>query len=777
MIFKCKMCGGTIEFEHGATVGVCDSCGTKQTLPKLTDDKKTNIYERAGHYRRTNEFDKAMALYEQLVSEDSTDAEAHWSIVLCRYGIEYVEDPNVHKRVPTVNRVQYKSILEDNDYIETLRYADAAQKEIIISEAKEIDRIQKGILDVSRKEEPFDIFICYKESDNYGRRTQDSVIAYDIYKELIREGYRVFFARITLEDKLGTAYEPYIFAALNSARIMLAIGTSKENFNAVWVKNEWSRYLALMREDSKRVLIPVYRDMNPYDMPEEFAYLQSQDYSKIGAIQDLVRGINKLLGRDEVRNIMPVTNNVIPNSDIKVLIERCMLFLEDAEWSKADQYAEQVLNTNPKCAEAYLCKLMVDIKCRRVDDIKDYASEFTNNANFQKVIRFGDQALSTKLKQYNEYIIKRNEVQRLEKIYLDASLRRDNAKSELDFFDAAEMFKKVTGYKDADENYDNCIKQAERAKKEAVYTNAKKCIEKDRIAELEKATALLMSISDYEDSLDLANSCKIRINKIREEQEKQTVIKRQRSKKIRRNIVICLISLVVLSSLGFCLTKYLIIPSIKYHKAMQLYENEEYGQALLVYRDLGEFRDSYEKQTDIINNHFTAIIQTCSVGDVVFIGDYEWIVLDKQGDRAFVMAKDAVVTMPYNNVLEATVWSKCSLREWLNDDFYKSFPENVRKRICLTVVANSMNKKLGTEKIADTDDYIYLLDENEYNKYVDEDNKELLYKKDSAVWWLRTTYNYKSSAVVVGVNGQISEARVKERGIAVRPVMWIDGKQ
>ncbi len=28
-IFKCKMCGGTIEFTEGATVGVCDSCGTK----------------------------------------------------------------------------------------------------------------------------------------------------------------------------------------------------------------------------------------------------------------------------------------------------------------------------------------------------------------------------------------------------------------------------------------------------------------------------------------------------------------------------------------------------------------------------------------------------------------------------------------------------------------------------------------------------------------------------------------------------------------------------
>ena len=37
------------------------------------------------------------------------NAEAYWSIVLCRYGIEYVEDPATHKRIPTVNRAQYTS--------------------------------------------------------------------------------------------------------------------------------------------------------------------------------------------------------------------------------------------------------------------------------------------------------------------------------------------------------------------------------------------------------------------------------------------------------------------------------------------------------------------------------------------------------------------------------------------------------------------------------------------------------------------------------------------
>ncbi len=123
-MFKCKMCGGTLEIQQGMTVAECEYCGTKQTLPRLDDDKKTNLYDRANHFRRNGEFDKAMAIYEQILNEDNTDAEAYWSLVLGRYGIEYVEDPVTHRRIPTVNRTQLTSIFADEDYKAALQYAD-----------------------------------------------------------------------------------------------------------------------------------------------------------------------------------------------------------------------------------------------------------------------------------------------------------------------------------------------------------------------------------------------------------------------------------------------------------------------------------------------------------------------------------------------------------------------------------------------------------------------------------------------------------------------------
>lgn len=295
-VFKCKMCGGALNVEGNLTTATCEYCGSQQTLPRLNDDKLERLYDRANHFRRNNEFDKAMGIYEQILEDNNEDAESYWSLVLCRYGIEYVEDPTSHKRIPTVHRVQYTSIFDDDNYKSALQYADISQKILYEQEARAINEIQKGILDISQREEPFDVFICYKETDEQGQRTHDSVYANEIYHELTEEGMKVFFARITLEDKLGVAYEPYIFAALNSAKVMVVIGTRPEFFNAVWVRNEWSRYLSLIKQGEKKVLIPAYRDMDPYDLPQEFSHLQAQDMNKLGFMPDLIRGIKKLVG-------------------------------------------------------------------------------------------------------------------------------------------------------------------------------------------------------------------------------------------------------------------------------------------------------------------------------------------------------------------------------------------------------------------------------------------------------------------------------------------------
>ena len=299
VIIKCKMCGGDLTLTEGSTIAECEYCGTVQTVPTMDDDKKFVQFERAERLRKNCEFDKAAGVYESIVADFRQEAEAYWGLVLCKYGIEYVDDPATGKKVPTCHRSSFESIMEDPNFEQALENADVAARKVYREEAKQIEEIRKGIIEVSSKEDPYDIFICYKETAEDGQRTIDSVLAQDLYDELTDKGYRVFFSRITLEDKLGQEYEPYIFAALNSAKVMLAFGTDYEYFNAVWVKNEWSRYLKLMEKDKTKHLIPCFKGIDAYDMPKEFNKLQAQDLGKIGATQDLLRGIDKLIIKEK----------------------------------------------------------------------------------------------------------------------------------------------------------------------------------------------------------------------------------------------------------------------------------------------------------------------------------------------------------------------------------------------------------------------------------------------------------------------------------------------
>ncbi|MBP3479891.1 MAG: toll/interleukin-1 receptor domain-containing protein, partial [Oscillospiraceae bacterium] len=231
-IIKCKMCGGDLNIMEGASTAECEFCGSIQTIPKVDDEKKLTLFARANRLRAACEFDKAAGIYEAIVADFPEEAEAYWGLVLCKYGIEYVDDPATGKKIPTSHRSSFDSVMDDSNFEQAVENADLMAQRVYREEAKQIEKIRKGILEVSSNEQPYDIFICYKETDLNGDRTVDSVLAQDIYDALTAKDYRVFFSRITLEDKLGQAYEPYIFAALNSARIMLAVGTCYEYYNA-----------------------------------------------------------------------------------------------------------------------------------------------------------------------------------------------------------------------------------------------------------------------------------------------------------------------------------------------------------------------------------------------------------------------------------------------------------------------------------------------------------------------------------------------------------------
>ena len=398
-VINCKMCGSPLPMNPGVTVVECEYCGREQTVPSMDNEKKLTLFARAERLRTACEFDKAAGVFETIVADFPEEAEAYWGLVLCKYGIEYVDDPATSDKIPTCHRSSFDSVFDDPDYEQAYDNADVSSRKVYRAEGKRIEDVRRGIISVSANEDPYDIFICYKETAENGDRTLDSVLAQDIYDALTDKGYRVFFARITLEDKLGQEYEPYIFAALNSAKIMLAVGTEFEYYNAVWVKNEWSRFLKLMAKDKGKHLIPCFKGLDAYDMPKEFNKLQAQDLGKVGAMQDLLRGIEKLLPRQKEVTKEIVKEQVVVqqggNSNVIALLKRGNMALEDSEWDKAEQFFEEVLNQDAECAEAYLGKAMA---AAEVDSLERLIVRYQwDDKNYRRGKQFAKGALRNRI--------------------------------------------------------------------------------------------------------------------------------------------------------------------------------------------------------------------------------------------------------------------------------------------------------------------------------------------------------------------------------------------
>lgn len=813
-LFKCKMCGGALEINNNETVATCEYCGTQQTLPKLDDDKRANMYDRANHFRRNNEFDKAMGIYEQILNENNTDAEAYWSLVLCRYGIEYVEDPSSHKRIPTVNRAQFTSIFDDDNYKSALQYADGYQRNIYEEEAKAINEIQKGILAISQKEEPFDVFICYKETDNNGRRTPDSVLANDLYHQLTQEGFKVFFARITLEDKLGSAYEPYIFAALNSAKVMVVLGTKPEYFKAVWVRNEWSRYLALIKQGQKKMLIPAYKDMDPYDLPEEFSHLQAQDMSKLGFMQDLIRGIKKIAEADTPKTTV-VKETVISsgNANTAPLLKRAYMFLEDGDWNSANEYCEKVLDIDPENASAYLGKLLSELRVRKQEDLTDQAEPFDRRNNYQKAVRFGDDKLKTALAGYIERINTRNENAHLEGIYTRAKNAMSAAKNRYDFSNVAQLFESAGEYLDAAELAKVCYEHAEAARKDDVLQRAKSCT-MNSVAGCEEAIQLLKTISGWRDADEQIIARQKKIEEIkakaeadRLEKERKAEIARKEAERIaKRNKKIAIITTpIVCAVIAFIiLLNTVIIPNGKYNDAIALMEAGNLDDAYSIFIELGDYKDAANKVGDIRLQKTKDQLKNIKVGNYINFGAYEqdnntsngkedieWLVLEIKDGKALVISKYALDCKQYNTSYTDVTWETCTLRKWLNNDFLgAAFSADEKAMIPTVTVSADKNPIYSTNPGNATQDQVFLLSIKEVNKYFSSDSAIQCEATDYAVangadvssnngncwWWLRSPGYAQDYAARVRDDGDVNEGGygVKSHNHAVRPALWID---
>lgn len=397
MLYECKVCGGNL-VEQSDGMAKCESCRRIQSIPHSAD---ADMMNRANRLRMRNKnFADSMKLYEKIIESSPEESEAYWGVVLCRYGIEYVEDKRTETYIPTCHRTIDTAIKDDADFITACEKATDEAKKYYIEQAEYIDEVQRKIHEIVAKEKPYDVFISYKATDDEGMPTVDSKEALKIYHKLYNQGYNVFFSEETLKSHAGEEYEPYIYAALKTSKIMILIGSKPEYFEAPWVKNEWTRFLDMMNgEKVHKKLLPFYFDMDAYDLPVELNGAEALNWRDAEAMSNLLSIVNNFFGAKSKQSSVDSQDiqKVIANREGEKAVQKlknAIALAESGHRDEALKIISNVIDSNPDFYAAYWHRMLIRFGDTE-ESLISKKIDITKNADFV-------QAINTAPKEYRE---------------------------------------------------------------------------------------------------------------------------------------------------------------------------------------------------------------------------------------------------------------------------------------------------------------------------------------------------------------------------------------
>jgi hypothetical protein len=117
----------------------------------------------------------------------------------------------------------------------------------------------------------------------------------------------------------------------------------------------------------------------------------------------------------------------------------------------------------------------------------------------------------------------------------------------------------------------------------------------------------------------------------------------------------------------------------------------------------------------------------------------EWrlIQLEEETGCALVIAKDCIALMPYDMPGgRAVTWETCTLRGWLNSNFYNSLSTDVRSKVIRSEIVTKDNCSLPGGN--DTSDFVFLLSIEEYNEILPKTLRTARFHGSPSWWWLRS---------------------------------------
>ena len=292
---KCTNCGTEITVKsgagidkHSAAFAECPSCLTEMQITRWGADVD-RLLDKALAFRIGHHYDIAYKTYCRALEKEPKCTDALWGALLSKYGVEISSrtkfKPSLHKitKESFLNEPYYKKLTADD-------LCDAAAAIEYEKKSKEIEMARQMSLRAVEKEPDYDIFLSFKTTDAEGFETADKRKAEEIYNKLTKQGYRVFYAPVVLEGKIGLSYEPIIYAALHSAAAMILISSKTEYLNSPWVANEWKRYIEIVEENTikghdKQLNLTVchYGELQRDGLPPELQVYQTIDFDEKSA--------------------------------------------------------------------------------------------------------------------------------------------------------------------------------------------------------------------------------------------------------------------------------------------------------------------------------------------------------------------------------------------------------------------------------------------------------------------------------------------------------------
>lgn len=253
-VLQCAGCTAPLD-ESIANTGVyrCKFCGYTNILPKKEQTSEVLHYLRNGDESLNNtDFERAYSAFEKAAELDPKESKAHFGMALAANKVKYIKDVVNDRWQAICCQVSEKKFSTDTHLARAIKFSTPEQKQEYAARANEIDYIREKFVELQKSGLIYDTFICVKVSDGNGGYTQDSVWAGKLYDSLRKAGLNPFYSEREIGDRVGEDYEALILYALHTSKSMIVVCSNEEYLRTPWVKNEYTRYYAMMTDNEKQ---------------------------------------------------------------------------------------------------------------------------------------------------------------------------------------------------------------------------------------------------------------------------------------------------------------------------------------------------------------------------------------------------------------------------------------------------------------------------------------------------------------------------------------------